>query len=69
MILNISQPYRPPWPVTGIALLLLYTPNAGGYNWATLFLGEINNGNLALQVLGVSKIETIKYDESCGTQI
>jgi hypothetical protein len=20
-ILNISQPYRPPWPVTGIALL------------------------------------------------
>jgi hypothetical protein len=23
-ILNISQPYRPPWPGTGIALLLLY---------------------------------------------
>jgi hypothetical protein len=24
-ILNVSQPYRPPWPVTGIALLLLCT--------------------------------------------
>jgi hypothetical protein len=23
-ILNISQPYRPPWPVTGIAIFLLY---------------------------------------------
>jgi hypothetical protein len=23
-VLNISQPYRPPWPVTGIALLLVY---------------------------------------------
>jgi hypothetical protein len=23
-ILNILQPYRPPWPVTGIALLFLY---------------------------------------------
>jgi hypothetical protein len=22
-ILNISQPYRPPWPVTGIALIVL----------------------------------------------
>jgi hypothetical protein len=23
-ILNILQPYRPPWPVTGIALLYFY---------------------------------------------
>jgi hypothetical protein len=24
-ILNILQPYRPPWPVTGIALLFYFT--------------------------------------------
>jgi hypothetical protein len=24
-ILNILQPYRPPWPVTGIALLTFFT--------------------------------------------
>jgi hypothetical protein len=33
-------------------------------------LGENKYRNLALQVGGVSKIETIKYvHESCGTQI
>jgi hypothetical protein len=65
-ILNISQPYSPPSPVTGIALLLLYfyyyigvtlithlqeikkatkrEHSVRGYNWATLFLGDINTG-------------------------
>jgi hypothetical protein len=36
-------------------------PTARGYNWATLFLGDINTGILPLQVGIVSKIETIKY--------
>jgi hypothetical protein len=41
--------------------------NAWGYNWATLFLGDIYG---ALQVEGVSKIEAIKCThESRGTQI
>jgi hypothetical protein len=46
-------------------------PSARGYNWATLFLGEINTGrNLALLVGEVSKIEIINYaHESHGTQI
>jgi hypothetical protein len=44
-----------------------WQPSARGYNWATLFLGDINTGNLALQVEGVSN-ETVKYDrEFCGT--
>jgi hypothetical protein len=42
-------------------------PSVRGYNWATLFLGDVNTGNLALQVGGVSD-ETIKYGrEFCGT--
>jgi hypothetical protein len=35
-------------------------PSAREYNWATLFLGDINTGNLALQVGGVSD-ETVIY--------
>jgi hypothetical protein len=37
-ILNILQPYRPPWPVTGIALLFYFIPQGcvivlyGDYN-------------------------------------
>jgi hypothetical protein len=39
------------------------------YNWATLFLGDINMGDQALQVGGVSRIWIIKYGlESSGTQ-
>jgi hypothetical protein len=30
-ILNILQPYRPPWPVTGIALLYFFTENINNY--------------------------------------
>jgi hypothetical protein len=42
----------------------------GGYNWATLFLGETNTRNLAVEVGGVPKIESIKYaHESRGDQI
>jgi hypothetical protein len=45
-------------------------PMPGGYKFTTLFLGELIYRNLALQVGGVSKIETIKYThESRGTQI
>jgi hypothetical protein len=33
------------------------------YNWATLFLGDINTRTLALQVGGVSN-ETVKYGVS-----
>jgi hypothetical protein len=42
---------------------------AGGYNWATLLLRANKYRNLALQVAGVSKIDTMKYyHESYGTQ-
>jgi hypothetical protein len=42
---------------------------ARGYNWATLFLGEINTGTWPSR-LGESKLETIKYvHESRETQI
>jgi hypothetical protein len=42
-------------------------PIARGYNWATLFLGDINTRDLAFQVGGVSG-KTVKYDrEFCGT--
>jgi hypothetical protein len=42
----------------------------GEFNWATLFLGGNKYRNLALQLGGVSKIETISYaHESRGTQI
>jgi hypothetical protein len=45
-------------------------PCVRAYNWATLFLGEINTGTRPSRYGGVSKIETIKYvHESCGTQI
>jgi hypothetical protein len=40
-----------------------------GYNWATCSWGN-KYMNLAFQVGGISKIETIKYaNESRGTQI
>jgi hypothetical protein len=45
-------------------------PSARGYIWATLSLGDINTGYLALQVGGVSRIGTIKYGlESRGTAL
>jgi hypothetical protein len=31
-------------------------PSAWVYNWVTLFLGDINTGDLALQVGGVPKL-------------
>jgi hypothetical protein len=49
---------------------LTISGNARGYNWATLFLGEINTGTWPYRLGGVSKIEKIKHaHESCGTQI
>jgi hypothetical protein len=43
-------------------------PSAGGYNWATLFLGDINTGTWA-PGWGSLKSETVKCGhESCGTQ-
>jgi hypothetical protein len=46
--------------ISTVALLVLRGDenehNAWGYNWATLFLGDINAGNLALQVEGVSNL-------------
>jgi hypothetical protein len=52
--------------VQGHNALLLYinrkvrANRARGYNWATLFLGDINTGDLALQDGGVSD-ETVMY--------
>jgi hypothetical protein len=47
----------------------LFYPSARGYNWATLFLGDIRvyiYRDLALQVGGVSN-EIVKYGrEFCG---
>jgi hypothetical protein len=43
-------------------------PSARGYNWATLFLGDVN-GDLALQVGRVSGIGTVQYGlSSSGTR-
>jgi hypothetical protein len=47
---------------------MILNPLLGGYNWATLYLGEINVGTWVSR-LGVSKIEAIKYaHDSRGTQ-
>jgi hypothetical protein len=47
-----------------------YKPNARGYNWDILILGEINTGAWPSRLRGVSKIETINYaHESRGTEI
>jgi hypothetical protein len=44
-------------------------PVPQGYNWDTLFLGEINTGTWPSRLGGVPKIETIKYaHDSHGTQ-
>jgi hypothetical protein len=38
-----------------------------GYNWAILFLGDINTGTWP-SILGNLEFETVKYGhESCGT--
>jgi hypothetical protein len=43
--------------------------SARGYNWPTLFLGDINTGQMAHQVGGVSD-ETVKYGYGfCATRI
>jgi hypothetical protein len=43
---------------------------AWGYNWASLFLGEINTGTWPPRLGESKKIETIKYArESHGTQM
>jgi hypothetical protein len=40
-ILNISQPYRPPWPVTGIALIFFFffffAFSTSPFRWISLF--------------------------------
>jgi hypothetical protein len=44
-------------------------PNTRWYNWATLFLEEINTGTWPSMLEESKKIGTIKYDlESSGTQ-
>jgi hypothetical protein len=35
--------------------------NAWGYNWVTLFLGEVNTGTWSSRFEGVPEIESIKY--------
>jgi hypothetical protein len=48
---------------------LYMQPNARGYNWATLFMGEIHKGTWPSR-LGSLSTEKIKYaHESRGTQI
>jgi hypothetical protein len=42
-------------------------PSARGYNWTTLFPGDINTGTWPSRLGGVSN-ETVKYGhEFCGT--
>jgi hypothetical protein len=43
-LINISQPYRPPWPVTGIALLLLFT---------MVYLTMLSRANITESVYGI----------------
>jgi hypothetical protein len=38
-ILNISQPYRPPWPVTGRALFFTFFKNESAYGSLAMSLG------------------------------
>jgi hypothetical protein len=45
-ILNISQPYRPPRPVTGIVLLVLYYKARGKETAWKMDLGKIGWGDM-----------------------
>jgi hypothetical protein len=51
----------PPFTRKEIIPTILKNVNFITYNWATLFLGEYKYMNPSLHVVGVSKIETIKY--------
>jgi hypothetical protein len=54
-ILNISQPYRPPWPVMGIALLYYYYYYYYYYYWAISNREPSNTKN---------NHSTVKFSES-----
>jgi hypothetical protein len=44
MTLNISKPYRPPRPSTGIALLLFFTSNVFPYDQGEMKCQEVVEG-------------------------
>jgi hypothetical protein len=41
-------------------------PSAWVYNWATIFLEDIKNGDLALQVAGVSNLRLGPENDCAG---
>jgi hypothetical protein len=45
-ILNTSQPYRPPRPLTGIALLLLYIEEGRPPLWSSGQSSWLQNGDV-----------------------